>query len=147
VAEARLSPSRLIPTAIDAIITAEDRLLLAFAYSGLGDHFLLNTLLKFLGAEFGPSMPNDSLRHATIAYSAQSLPKAQFQREHYHKRQAWRALNATFETRRLPSEANAFAAFVLVMVEGRHDLGSSNHLEAIRKCKIVLESISDSGKD
>src|ERR1700737_5228858 len=74
--EARnLTPSRVIPTAIDAVISADDALLLAYAYS---DHSSCAALARILACEYGNSIPCPSLRHALFAHAVRTLPARQF---------------------------------------------------------------------
>src|SRR5271170_2939942 len=66
--------SRPIPTADDAVVREQDRILLQYAYSHqyqpLWWGYLVAALLKKLAFTFGPSLSRSSLRHATLAWAA-----------------------------------------------------------------------------
>src|SRR5271170_7658235 len=68
--------SRVPPTPDDSVIPPQDVLLLQFAYS---DEFansaglFIRNLFRRFSFMFGPSINNQSLRHATLAWAAASV--------------------------------------------------------------------------
>jgi hypothetical protein len=137
---ARLPPSRPIATAIEAVITAEEGLLLTFAYSGGAcQNEFLNAFLKFLATQYGPSIFSHSLRHAMIALSAILLPEGQFRQTAVdYKRKAWQMLSKKLENQSIPTETDVLTTFLLVGVEQIYNYEDFVLLENLRKCKTML---------
>jgi hypothetical protein len=112
--------SRQIPTASDAVIEADDALLLQYAYSDSiipQGGFILSRLLQKFALVFGPSFNVASLRHAALAYVALYAPcHGGFERVIFHSNQASRELLA--KQKKGYTEADFFAAAVLTFVNG-----------------------------
>ena len=71
----RMSPSRPLPTPIDAVISREEFLLLRDIYSGSIESKIHVTLYRLLhGAFFGPSIPNITLRLGMLLFAECYLP-------------------------------------------------------------------------
>jgi hypothetical protein len=138
-------PSRPLPTAIDAILNPDDALLLAFAYSNSTRPTRfhgVNAFIKILGGEYGPSLHDPTLRHAIIALSSFGLPSAQFSPSlTRHKERAWELLEPQFESRNTATEASVFAIFILMFLD-RDTKAPLYYLETVRKCKVMLNSLS-----
>jgi hypothetical protein len=144
--EAQLSPSRPIPTAVDAVITAEEGLLLMFAYSNPTRFGYLNALFKMLAKEYGPSISNSSLRHAVLARAARGLPSPErSQISDDHKQQAAQALARKFEAKTPLDDAEIFSTFLLALVEYECPFEVSHCLDIFYKCMSLLTSITDNG--
>jgi hypothetical protein len=143
-AAAQLSPSRPIPTAIDAVITAEEGLLLTFAYSRPSRFVCLNAFFKILAIEYGPSISNSSLRHAVLARTAVGLPSTQrLQILEDHKQQASEALARKFEAKIPLNDAEILAFCILALTEHECGVEPSQQLDICSRCTSLLLSISD----
>ena len=141
-------PSRQIPTAMDAVVDSQDVLILSYAYSNHGRPTRLqgvNAFIKILGAQFGPSLVDPSLRHAVIALTTAGLPREQFgQALVDHKQKAWVALGTQLRRDRISSTASIFATFVLMLLD--RDSKDPGYRETARKCKMMLSFITENEK-
>jgi hypothetical protein len=118
---ARLSPSRPVPTAIDAVLPPEDGLLLSFVYSGEKTSSQFTGLCRVFATEYGAAISSESLRHAMLARAAIYLPPADFsQRHEHHKQSAWRALIKKTQNQEAINEADVFASCLLAAIAWRN---------------------------
>ena len=142
-----LSPSRMLPTAIDAAITPEDALLLEFAYSGEPSSTQLRAFFKTFGAEYGVTIPFAPLRHAIIAHFSIYLPREQFNEQHeYHKEQAWLGLAQRIKTRAQIVDADILTSLILARLAwDSGDLGQT--MVHHNGCIAMLNFISESQED
>ena len=116
-AAAQLSVLRPVPTAIDAVISAEDVLLLEYTYSDRLRSNSFSPIIKQLGVEYGAAIPFTSLRHAIMALAAQELPVVQFgEKLKYHMQEARGALRRSITTPEVLCDADAFAACLLALI-------------------------------
>lgn len=150
--EARLAPSRPIPTAIDAVIDTADVPLLQFAYSDhviQSGHMVAGLLTKKFAFVYGPSISSTSLRHAMLACAAFTLREQNdIALLEVHVDRANRALR----TRPTYSEADLFAAYLLAAMNARrhnlthfkvHLLGFAAILEELKNGEhLVPDSLS-----
>jgi hypothetical protein len=136
--------SRLVPTAIDAVIEAEDVLLLQLAYS---DSFyykgtVIGQLLKRFAVIFGPSINDASLRQAMLAFTAASA--GNYERSMIH----WNTGSAGLMTKARVgfSEPDLFAAGLLAVVDCLHR-NADNFTLDIRRFITIMNSLVDQNKN
>jgi hypothetical protein len=125
-----------LPTAIDSVIDPQYVPLLQFAYS---DHFLrmggnvMATLLRKFAAIFTPSINNESLRHATLAWaSAFSIDQSAYSWVVDHSISAGRALRS--KSSKTIDEADLYASFLLCILWGYY---KDSHQFAIHLSRFV----------
>jgi len=110
-----LEPSRLLPTAMDAVIDSEDALLLQFIYCNakrLENRFYL--LITALASNYGLSISHPTLRHAAIALAAADLSERRFkEKSKEHQQKTFSALRSMLASPHLLCELDLFAAIVL----------------------------------
>jgi hypothetical protein len=119
-------PSRPIPTAIDAVINAEDVLLLQYLYSldctypQTGVQFGLVVFFKQMAVLYGISIQSPALRHAMLATAASWLPSTEFDdRYQRHIDQASQALPSTITPTTTVTEPDLFATQILAEIAWR----------------------------
>lgn len=89
----QFDPSRSIPTADVSVISHEDVLLLAFAYSNKERYSTRTAFFRIMATQYGASISCVSLRHSILAFSAAKLPGVYFRDRHeYHRSQACHTL-------------------------------------------------------
>ena len=136
--EARLNPSRPIPTAIDAVIEPEDVLLLQYAYSRPFDAFgwLIVNRLQFV---YGQSLLSPSLRHAVLAAAAKEIGLPRFSPQYQrHKSQTYRELAAKIKDPALITEADIFASFLFLLEEPST---SGERFEHAKGCLAMMRAL------
>ena len=134
--DARLNPSRPIPTAIDAVIEPEDVLLLQYAYSRQLDDFysLIVTRLPFI---YGQSLSSPSLRHAVLAWAAMEIGFPQYRR---HKSQMYQELAAKIKDPALITETDIFASFLFMCGT---KFTSEENLKHAKGCLSMMRALLD----
>lgn len=147
--EARLSPSRPIPTAIDAVISAEDVLLLQYAYSEqYGVHW---SFIQTLPCEYGHTIEFAPLRHAVLAYAAGELPHDQFhERSQYHSCQTYEMLINKLDSAETITESDVFASCVLAsnkIVRWRIDTVGVSYVECFLSLSKIFAKTSRGRSD
>ena len=122
-AAARVEPSRPIPTAEDAVIRAEDVLLLDYAYSNEDlSHAWAKSLFRVMATQYGPNISSLPLRHTMLALCASLLPQMQFgDRFLHHKAESYRALFERVGHPNNLTEADVLAAWRRDRVSCCHD--------------------------
>jgi len=111
--EAQLTPFGRIPTPIDSFISAEDVLLLHYAYSNVSS---FSSIFQRLPAMYGETLPCLPLRHVVLAYAATDLCSRQFEQQRdIHKGKAYdqliRKINSTTIL-----DSDVIAAFLLLVL-------------------------------
>jgi hypothetical protein len=136
--------SRLIPTAIDAVIETEDELLLQLAYSD-SFHYkgsVLGQLFKKFALIFGPSINDASLRQAMLAFTAGTA--GNYERSMIH----WNSGSAGLMTKACVgfSEPDLFAAGLLAIVDCMHR-NADNFTRDIRRFITIMNSLVEKNKN
>src|SRR5262249_25539140 len=140
------SVSRIIPTAIEAVINAEDAILLEYAYTTKNQFPWMTSLFRIAATEWGWSISSQSLRQAILAFSAFLFPKSQFYKIfEYHKSLARHFLIQTLGNPVTVCFADVLAAFILgqltvIRDQGRQEDEGSNHFEG---CIAMVKALSE----
>jgi hypothetical protein len=107
-----LAPSRQIPTAYDSVIDSTDVPLLEHAYHLDGSR--VAALIKFLAAQYGPSIPYPSLRQAILVLSASLRPGQYHDQRLVHGSRAYNILASKISAgTKSFNDADVFASFIL----------------------------------
>ena len=141
------NPSRPIPTAIDAVISPEDALLLEYAYSR--NRSEMGRFIKCAAAVYGATIQCLSLRHALLAWIAAYLPPAEFgERLENNKQLARRMLINKLATPSHIDDVDVFASWALLRLATStfaRDLEVSILLEGTRSMVRHLSDNSNKG--
>jgi hypothetical protein len=144
-AASRLTPSRQIPTAIDAVIPAEDVLLLQHIYSC--NYYTMDLFIKQMAIVYGSAIDCLSLRHAILEHSASVLQDCHFQPALYHHRgQACRALRLKMNSPSGFSEGDVFAALILAYSTCLAEPDSEEAVMHINGCLSMVQAMSQRSK-
>lgn len=134
---AKLSPWRPVPTPIDGVVSAEDALLLTYAYQSPTRFTWTNTFFKFVASQYGPAILNTGLRQAVLARTAVSLCKTfpEFrERADKHNRQAWTEFYRKADPVKDLDEADIYAITVLADVAWEI-MEDKEARDVIRRCR------------
>lgn len=128
---------RPVRTASDADISADDVLLLHYAYTNPDNSFFW-IVLKKLPAVFGETLPYGPLQHAVIAYAAFELNLEEQMDGHRYR--AYVDLIGKIHSSRRVALADAFAALLLACI-GDEDEQSIIHINGcLSMLKVFLEN-------
>ena len=140
---ANQEPSRLIPTAIDAVIDSSDVLLLQYAYSDKTWDNITVAVIKRLPTIYGLSLPSEPLRHAILALSAAyigNMHHVEQMESHSCKAKAW--LIKRLYTPSLIDEFDVLASFILAIQAWRRSDSLHEISVHVRGCASMLQYLA-----
>lgn len=109
-----MAPSRPLPTPTDCIISQEEGLLLAYAYTGSTRWNTLKAFFLTAAAEYSPAISSLALRHSIIASAAHALPPEQFREaKAYHQQLAWKTFSSKIDSCLTLEDSDIFAGAIL----------------------------------